>query len=104
MFSESVSLLSLGTGGFTGVNHLSIVQTIGLAEGLFIPRSYAGGCLLTINPMQLLSLVIMPAQNRELNLQLLETIPTLPHVSDLLIWPHNIVDSKGTTEEKSRQL
>ena len=101
MFSESVLFLSLGTGGFTGVNHLFIVQTIALTEGPFIARSYAGGSL---NPMQLLSLVIMPAQNKELNLQLLETIPTLPHVSDLLIWPHNIVDSKRTTEEKSRQL
>ena len=67
MFSESVFLLGLGTGGFTGVNHLSIIQAIALVKWLFIAKSYAGDCLLTIDPVQLLPLVIMPAQNKGQN-------------------------------------
>ena len=36
MFSESVTLLSLGTGGFTRVDHFSVIQAIALAKKLYI--------------------------------------------------------------------
>ena len=77
MFSESVTLLSLGTGGFTRVDHFSIIQAIALAKRLFIAGSYACHWLFTINLKQLLSLAIMSAKQwLESNNQFLETIET----------------------------
>ena len=77
MFSESVTLLSLGTGGFTRVDHFSIIQAIALAKRLFIAWPYTCHWLFTINLKQLLSLAIMSAKQwLESNHQFLETIET----------------------------
>ena len=105
MFSESVFLLSLGTGGSTRVNHFSIVQAVALDKRLLSARSYAGDCFLTIDLVQLLSFAVMPEQNEveKLNHQF-RINPTSPHDSDILVGSHNIVNGEGTREEKSRQL